>query len=163
MRSDMFKIIVERPRLGVRHALSPKLKRTRDYTLKHIGLKRHAIESGWYGKCFNENLSPLVRFLRTRIGRRWDDVFSEICAQLDTGSTVKMHLRQHIDDFVLRRISIGRHGEWLCEDEVLGRSDIIYKWRRLFVDPEDGILKDTAALADRLPAANRATKGGAHG
>lgn len=160
MRSDMFKVIVERPRWGASHASSPKLKRTKDYTIKHIGHKRHAIESAPYTKSLNENLAPLVRFLRSRRGQPWDSVFSEICSRLDTGSTVKMHVRQHIEDFVLTRISIGRHGEWLFEGEVLGDGTRRFRRRRFFVDPLDGILKDIALLNDRLPAANRAVMGG---
>ena len=159
MRSDMFKIIVERPRWGASHAASPKLKRTKDYNLKHIGLKRHAYESARYTKSFNENLAPLVRFLRSRLGQPWDSVFSEICQNLDTGSTVKMHVRQHIEDFVLTRISSGRHGEWLFKGEIVG-VNARRRGRYFFVDPEDGMLKDRALLADRLPAANRAWIGG---
>lgn len=160
MRSDMFKVIVERPRWGASHAASPKLKRTKDYTLKHIGHKRHACESTRYTKSLNENLAPLVRFLRSRLGQPWNSVFSEICAQLDTGSTVKMHVRQHLEDFVLTRISIGRYGEWLFEGEVLGTSGCWFRRRKFFVDPLDGVLKDHALLADRLPAANQSMTGG---
>jgi hypothetical protein len=155
----MFKVIVERPRWGASHASSPKLKRTKDYTIKQIGLRRHACESAPYTKSLNENLAPLVRFLRSRLGQSWDEVFSEICAHLDTGSRVKMHVRQHIEDFVLTRISIGRHGEWLFEGEVLGVSHWSMR-RKFFVDPDDGLLKDRALLPDRLPSANRALMGG---
>lgn len=159
MRADMFKIIIERPRWGSGAATSPKLKRTRDYTLKRIGLKRHAQESTRHTKEFSDNLRPLVRLLRRRVGRPWNKVFSEICSRLDTGSTIKMHVRQHIDDFVLTRISIGRHGEWICEGRVL-RSPQWCRHRPFFVDPRDGILKAEAALAKCLPAANRMAKGG---
>jgi hypothetical protein len=160
MRADMFKVIVERPRWGASHATSPKLKRTRDFTIKHIGHKRHACESTPYTKSLNENLAPLVRFLRRRRGQPWDDVFSEICQSLDTGSTVKMHVRSHIEDFVLTRISIGRKGEWLHEGQVLGARSSGVRRRAFFVDPLDGILKDHALLAERLPQANRAVVGG---
>lgn len=159
MRSDMFKVIVERPRWGAGHAASPKLKRTRDYTIKQIGLKRHALESTPYTKCLNENLAPLLRFLRRRVGRPWNDVFSEICRELDTGSTLKMHVRQHIEDFVITRISTGRYGEWLFKGEFLGDPRRRFRRRAFFVDPTDGVLKDGALLADKLPAANRVLKG----
>jgi len=159
MRSDMFKVIVERPRWGASHASSPKLKRTKDYTIKNIGHKRHAMESARYTKAFNENLAPLVRFLRSRLGQSWDSIFSEICATLDTGSTVKLHVRQHIEDFVLTRISIGRHGEWLFKGEVLSLEQRWFRQRAFFVDPQDGVLKEAALLAERLPVANRTMKG----
>lgn len=146
MRSDMFKVIVERPRWGAGHALHVKLKRDRDPNCKFIGLKKHAKCEAAYTKSLNENLQPLVRFLRSRRGARWDDVFREICAKLDTGSTVKMHVRLHLDDIVATRVSVGRHGEWMFQGEVLGRPHRWSRHRDFFVDPRDGILKDWAEL-----------------
>lgn len=146
MRDDMFKVIVERPRWGASHATSPKLKRMPHTDTQYIGLKRHARIGARYTKALNENLAPLVRYLHRQRGRCWDTVFSEICARLDTGSTVKMHVRQHIEDFVLTRISIGRQGEWMFEGQVLGRKDQWFRRRELFVDPRDGILKDMSVL-----------------
>lgn len=150
MRDDMFKVIVERPRWGASHAASPKLKRMPNADAQHIGLKRHARIGARYTKGLNENLAPLVRYLRRQRGRRWDAVFSEICASLDTSSTVKMHVRQHIEDFVLTRISIGRHGEWMFEGQVLGREGQWFRRRKLFVDPRDGILKGMDVLEAML-------------
>lgn len=161
MRADMFKVIVERPRVGSRHASSPKLKRDRNPDLKQIGLERHALVATPYAKYLNENLAPLVRFLRSRRGRRWDDVYSEICAGIDTRSAVKAHVRLHLDDLVLSRISIGRHGEWMADGRIVEGPSRWYRRRTFFVDPRDGILKDYGDLADILPAANRCRKGGA--
>jgi hypothetical protein len=144
MRDDMFKVIVERPRWASRFGDSVKLKQDPDFDRTHVGLKRHSRERARIGKSLNENLAPLARFLRRQVGRRWDDVFSEICAKLDTGSTVKMHVRLHLDDLVISRIAYGRNGELVHNGRVLdpGR---IHRWSRgieLFVDPDDGILKD---------------------
>lgn len=137
MRSDMFKVIINRPRWGSRWIPSAKLKKDRT-DRKSVGLKRFAREHAPYTKGLNENLAPLVRFLRKRVGRRWDDVFSEICEHLDTGSTVKMHVRQHLGDFVAI-VSCGRNGELLSQGRVI-RPD--RRWYRFYVDPADGILKD---------------------
>ena len=161
MRADMFKVVVERPRWGAGHAQSPELKRNPDPFIKHIGMKRHAIIAAPYFKSLNENLAPLVRFLRSRRGRPWDSVFSEICATLDTGSTIKMHVRSHIEDYVLTRISVGRRGEWMHKGEVLGFERRWVRQRLFFVDPLDGVLKDIKFLADCLPGANGGGKGGA--
>jgi hypothetical protein len=141
----MFKVIVERPRWGSRFAAPVKLKK--DHTdQSHIGLKRHAWHRARIVKSLNENLRPLVRFLRSRVGRPWDEVFSEICAGLDTGSTVKMHVRQHLEDFVAVRISQGRHGEWLLDGLPLDRGGHRFYPRDFYVDPEDGVLKDGATF-----------------
>jgi len=143
MRADMFKVIVERPRWGAGHAPPVKLKKDKN-PHKHIGLKRHAWEQAAYVKGLNENLAPLVRFIQRRVGQRWDDVFSEICARLDTGSTVKMHVREHLRDFVLVGISHGRHGELLQEGRELRPDRRNCRWPEFYVDPEDGVLKDRA-------------------
>jgi hypothetical protein len=143
MRDDMFKVIVERPRWGSRQR-SVKLRYDRDVDRKQIGLRRHVTTRPKLGKSLNENLAPLLRFLQRRIGRRWDDVYSEICAALDTGSTVKMHVREHLDDFVVVRISYGRKGELIHDGRVLRPERGYLRWHgtELYVDPDDGILKD---------------------
>lgn len=141
MRADMFKVIVERPRWGAGHAPPVKLKKDKN-PHTYIGLKRHAREQAAYTKSLSENLAPLVRFLQRRVGRSWDDVFSEICASLDTGSTVKMHVRQHLRDFVLFGIACGRHGELLREGEVLHPDRRNCGGPEFYADPDDGILKD---------------------
>ena len=160
MRDDMFKVIVERPRWGASYAASPKLKRMSDADTKHIGLKRHARIGARTTKMLNENLAPLLRYLRRQRGRCWDVVFSEICASLDTGSTVKMHVRQHIEDFVLTRISIGRGGEWMFEGQVPARKSQWFRRRDLFVDPRDGILKDMTVLEAMLATGQIQGEGG---
>lgn len=152
MRSDMFKVIVERPRWGHSWAESPKLKKGKDKGFKQIGLKRHVATCARSRKALNENLAPLIRYLRAQRGRRWDDVFSDICAGLDTKSTVKQHVRDHIDDIVMRDISTGRHGEWMHEGRQIFHLEA-WQWRRwplFYVDPDDGILKDAAELKKRL-------------
>ena len=113
---------------------------------KFIGLKRHAIENAPYYKTLNENLAPLVRFIRKQVGRPWDDVFSEICAHLDTGSTVKMHVRTHLKDFVMIRISRGRNGELIHDGRVIEANQRDYRWVEFYVDPDDGVLKDRATF-----------------
>ncbi|MEG8223724.1 hypothetical protein OSJ57_24460 [Sphingomonas sp. HH69] len=103
MRDDMFKLLVERPRWGASHAQAAKLKKTYDQDIKYIGLKRHAWIASPYIKSLNENFAPLVRFLRSRRGQSWDNIFSEICAGLDTGSTVKMHVSTAEQKSAIRR------------------------------------------------------------
>ena len=91
MREDMFKVIVERPRQSWGKPLKTKIRYVKDGRHRITG-RRIACEHGDQ-KWLNENLAPLKRYLFKQRGRKWDDVFSEICARLDTGSTVKMHVR----------------------------------------------------------------------
>jgi hypothetical protein len=144
MREDMFKIIVERPRHGWRGHPRCRGRLAGDDDLPaKIGLKRHVAVTRIRSKGLNENLTPLKRYLGRQVGRPWNDVYSEIAATLDTGHTVKQHVRQHLDDFVARKIAVDKDGTWF---QGHNRS---YSGRRLpwhqpyYVDPLDGILKDS--------------------
>lgn len=106
MRNDMFKVIVERPRAGSREKFSNIRHNSKmnDYldesTSSKIGMRRLRGISGKDRKYLNENLQPLVRFLHSRVGNSWDQVFSEICENIDTDSTVQKHVRDHIRDYI---------------------------------------------------------------
>ncbi len=150
MRADMFKVIVERPRWGASHAPAVKLKKDKNVDRKFVGHKRHAWEEAAYTKSLNENLAPLRRFLQKQRGRLWNDVFSEICERLDTGSTVKMHVRDHIEDLIMVRISVDQRDSWLGQHSWRGASAPSRWWPDLYVDPFDGIVKETRALCAQL-------------
>ena len=101
MREDMFKVIVERPRLFRRRALRIKSRYDRLPDRTKVGMKRAAQEQRGWTKGLNENLAPLRRYLWKQRGRAWDDVYSEICSRLDTRSTVKQHVRDHLEDLIV--------------------------------------------------------------
>lgn len=151
MREDMFKIIVERPRSGRSWARPFKLRHEKDLDRKHAGLKRSVLQQRGHTKNLNENLAPLRRYLHKQKGRKWNDVFSEICARLDTGSTVKMHVREHIEDFVMLRISIDANGRWLGVRGGWRQPNTPDEWwPDLYVDPHDNIIKETNGLLKKL-------------
>lgn len=148
MREDMFKVIVERPRWGSRHATKSKLRYDKCEGRSRVTGRRLATEAG-YTKSLNENLAPLKRYLHKQVGRRWDDVFSEICQHLDTGSTVKMHVREHLDDFVDRHARRKLDGELWTSQGWGGETKVIDRWVELYVDPDDGIIKETRKLCKK--------------
>jgi hypothetical protein len=156
MRADMFKIIIERPRWGSRHAPAVKLRNERDPHRKFVGLNRQVQERGIIRKSLSENLAPLKRFLQKQRGRDWDDVFSEICQHLDTGSTVKMHVREHIEDFIMIRIHVDADGQWFGHHERTGLRPLSGWWPDLYVDPVDGTIRETQLLCDKLGVERRA-------
>ena len=51
-------------------------------------------------KEFGENLSPLKRFLEKSVGRKWDDVYSELCQNCDRNGAVSGHIFDHIWGYV---------------------------------------------------------------
>lgn len=143
MREDMFKVIVERPRAGsARRMRRQRLAGPDDLPTK-IGMKRHVEVTRTRSKWLNENLAPLRRYLAKQVGRPWSKVYSEICAHLDADHTVKQHVRDHLEDFVAYRLGVGRDGEWLDSFGFPSLRDM--RWLQPFyVDPVDGILKDSA-------------------
>jgi hypothetical protein len=104
MRPDMFHLIVERPRLVnpkragshyPRGSLRARFERDLEDAPSRLGMSFPHRE-----KWLNENLAPLRRFLRAQVGRPWNKVRSEIRAVVDARSATKLHILEHLDDFV---------------------------------------------------------------
>jgi hypothetical protein len=152
MRSDMDKVIVERPRNGRSWASTGRGKHKLDPDLPQIGLKKSVKIRGPF-KMLNENLSPLRRYLASQAGRPWNKVWSDICAHLKPSSTVQQHVRDHIEDFVALRAEV-RDGEtWVMSRNGTPRllSDTN---KRLYVDPRTGLLRKNAFLDRHAHAKN---------
>lgn len=155
MRDDMFKVIVERPRRGVgyyrtlpseyRAAKRFKLDVNDDvndeYCAKKLPMRARSLS--YDHKSLNENLQPLRRYIAKQVGRRWDDVYSEICEHLDASSTVKQHVRDHIKDYVSVKTYRDEDGDiWAA-----GRWGPSQIYRTDFY-VEDGILKSGEVVSD---------------
>ncbi len=149
MREDMFKVIVTRPRWGHRHAPRSKMRYDKCPDRQHVTGRRMMQEAG-HAKHLNENLAPLKRFLHKQKGRKWDDVFSEICQHLDTGSTVKMHVREHLQDFIYYNTKSKPDGSIFGTSRWGGYSQPTDWYAELYVDPKDGIIKETRKLCKKL-------------
>ena len=135
MRSDMSKVIVERPRWGSRLRSVKFAARVRprgDVEDFDLAPPTHARDQ----KSLNENLAPLKRYLDSQVGRPWDKVYSEIRANLDTRKATQLHILQHLRDYVQthcwmegRTVMAGRR--WFGVAPVEG----------LYVHPKSGILR----------------------
>jgi hypothetical protein len=134
MRKDMQKVICERARIAHYQAWSTThdLNKRRNayraakyFQLDECGdvcdeftggkLPMRCRQLGQKVKIFNENLRPFWRFLHSRVGRPWNDVYAEITAQLNRQSTIQNHLLQHLHlDVVTHtvRATDGRVWEW---------------------------------------------------
>ncbi len=140
MRSDMAKVIVERPRRGGQYAKKGRPPRELEDLPKRKGLRRAARELyDW--KMLNENLAPLRRYLHSQVGRPWDKVWSEICANLRVTSTVQQHVRDHVFDFVAVRGVHLRDEEVFVLDRWGGPEPLETSLHELWVDPRSGILR----------------------
>jgi hypothetical protein len=97
MRTDMKKVLTERPRHG--HNRSYHDIRARETRLDYDDLpSKEGIRRPYdwdERKEFSDLLGPLIRFLWSCRGRRWDVVWSEICGQL-SNNTTGAHLKGHV-------------------------------------------------------------------
>lgn len=142
MRPDMDKLICERQRIGSRSLsmktgkrLDPHVDYDDDYDSGPQFLPNGRRRMyGWESKELNENLSPLYRYLDASAGRPWDEVYSEIRANIDTRSAIGLHVMQHLYQHVERHVEMSggvpyyrNYSRWV---EVDG----------LYINPETGIL-----------------------
>lgn len=148
MRDDMFEVIIERPRWGSRmghprraNRMDAKVAAARDPDLmfSKLGMKRGA-RFARVSKSLNENLAPLRRYLEGQVNRPWDKVWSDICENLSSASTVQQHVRDHIVDFVGMHSFI-KDGIVYVAQRYGALQPLAESHYRLYVDPRSGLLR----------------------
>lgn len=100
MRSDMHKVIVERPRVGGDDYYKPGRDAQREKLDPEFAPTKESMRGRRATKSLNEHLAPLRRFLLKNVGRPWNKVHSEISKHLRMTSAVQAHVLQHVDDYV---------------------------------------------------------------
>ena len=98
MRDDLYKVIVERPRVGSRNATNSdgRIFRNSEDAPAKVGMRRGYRDQ----KSLNENLAPLRRFLGSQVGRPWNKVYADLSAGIDRRNTVQDHIYAHIENYV---------------------------------------------------------------
>lgn len=140
MRSDMAKVIVERPRIGHGAASQPKGYRKR---LQKHGLDvtpREGMRGKWRErtKWFNEHLGPLRRYIRSQVGRPWNKVHAEICQHLRPDSVVQAHVLTHLYQYVQVHVVLRDGRPCYGEGRQFGRQ-LRDDW--FYVCPSSGLLR----------------------
>lgn len=82
---------------------------------------------------FDDNLEPLLRYLQQNVGRPWDDVYSELCQQLDRSSVTGLHVFQHLE----RYITPWYWEQFRAEDYTARKTGVGRQFR---IHPDTGIL-----------------------
>ncbi len=140
----MHKVICEEPRHGGgRVKQGRRANRTEDQLPKEEGMKqRH----NGCRKHFGEHLGPLRRWLRSKLGRDWNEVYSEAAKVIKPDSVVRAHIRFHMLEMVERNTFI-KEGEVWCITSYRwsgGREIPVQKlgkrWHPFYVHPETGVL-----------------------
>jgi hypothetical protein len=139
-------VVIERPRGGWRLKTPPGYKKalqrmeiSDDEGRKFESLRRPWVEANQV-KRLSDNLGPLRRWLRSKVGQPWDDVYSELCQLINMGTLLGLHLKLHIFDFVQVDVvlidGIPHHKHHNGYQRVL----VNYRDTRFYVHPETGIL-----------------------
>lgn len=157
MRKDHHKVITERERRGsgnkyhdYRHTKGQKAINDEDFydfeesdvtqeSPKLIEPMRRPYKQYYMEKEYSDMTSGIKGFVRKNVGRKWDDVFSEFCAEYDQRSVLTKHLFQHLKQHVCTKVfekedGLYVHTRWHVKP--LAKS-----WEEYYVDPKDGILK----------------------
>lgn len=142
----MDKLLVERPRARCgrffRYPRGKLKNRFRDEGARMEGLGR-----AYRDKHFNENLRPLVRFLRSNVGRPWNKIHSEMSQFLKPSSTVQRHVFVHLWQLVARDVVVAADGTLWAHDAwhgpgPLDRGYYSTRWPRFYVCPKAGLLRE---------------------
>lgn len=148
MRSDMRHVIIDRPRTGGDGGKSilPKGSKKRlhkqmnsEETVNYESTSRRRIY-GWDCKQLNEHLSPLSRWMGKQVGRKWDEVWSEVCDGLSIRNATTAHVRDHADKFVEKNCQMV--DGVLCDSKGSPLNKSGWHWYRFYVDPCDGTLQE---------------------
>ena len=132
MRPDMGRVIVERGRVG-RWKLATRDRVEPDEDSPTRESMRARLDGSAYQ---GDHLAPLLRFLEKSVGRRWDDVYSEIRAVADHRTVKGNHLIDHANDYVATWTEYATQPKW--------------RWFRFYADPA-GILRAGARFRYRRP------------
>ncbi len=141
MRSDMAKVIVERPRYG---SSLPAQKKGYLKALQSTPMEespRHEPMLGRWrgmGRYLNEHLGPMRRFLRSQVGRPWNKIHQELCEHISLDNAVQKHVLAHIGDFVQQKVEC-RDGRLMSFGHY-GRARPLYAGE-MYVCPATGLLK----------------------
>lgn len=145
MRYDMSEVIVERPRLrfpGIGSAY-PRAHLKNPWRNNLEDSPRIESMRGHYGdKWPSENLRPLVRFLRSNVGRPWNKVHAEIAARISCSSAVQKHVLDHLRGYVSERVWL--EGKTVFAFERWGRPRPLTSIGmnfHFYVCPKSGLLK----------------------
>ncbi len=147
MRSDMKYIVLDEPRQNHDYRENKGEKRKQQRGLENLPL-RESMKTRWHfhhrkstrivgrddhRKNFSDHLGPLLGFLRSRCGRPWDEVHSEIRKHADYHSVLGFHLVYHFLKLVKRQVFI-RDGL-----VITAKQDILCSGQ-FYVHPETGLL-----------------------
>lgn len=106
MRKDLNKLLCEEERYGSSRSFKEVRRKKvfqadEEFAAGREGMKKRHVISG-NEKMFGEHLNPLYGIVRKNVGRKWDDVYSELSEVFDFRSVINDHILQHLWQYVER-------------------------------------------------------------
>lgn len=98
-------------------------------------------------KFFSDCLGPLRRWLRSKVGKHWDDVYGEMCKLVDTTTLSGKHILSHVWGYVERDVVIIDGVPYRTISWRNGWFQLGYWGEQLYIHPDTGIL----CLAKKVP------------
>ncbi len=155
----MDRVLTERPRAGGIKKVKGYKKRLRrsldgDYYTKHERMIDSSFDTE---KHFTDVLGPLYGYLLRQVGRKWDDVYSEIREHMSPNNRVHNHLFTHLYQFLERNVilinglpyhlnkmsySEGEYTPLESRQNLYGIS--------LYVCPKDGVIKRAPEYKEKI-------------
>lgn len=138
MRQDMAKLLKKGSRIRCRQSLPKGYKRA----VSRIPLDELPYREttsriwGWRRRERHMHSEPLRRFLESRAGRPWNDVYSELCRDLRADDRMRHEINSRLDWFVTRNLNMVG-GE---PRDYRGYNPLSWNGKTLWVHPETGIL-----------------------
>jgi hypothetical protein len=165
MREDMDRVIIERPRArgGARRPKGERKELRRQLSQEDTPVKKkQPLRDRWLGqlcrKEFTDLLGPLKNYAQSVVGRKWDDVHSEVCKVLSPRSMMAKHAADHLWDFIIppEKVIISPDGKAYEKSNYRGRfMDDLPGFRiginKTYVDPRDGVIKRGWARYNNKP------------
>lgn len=164
MRKDFNKVLTERPRKGHKR----KHKEVRKAYNSQFSVNYDNDEDGPLGgtehmrrpyqnirKSNSDLWGAIRRFMLSRCGRKWDDVWSEVNRDLSESDDMRAHWRVHCKIEVDEKVAVAPNGKlWRLAGRGSWTFDCLDRWgwplqgipgcnKRFYVDPRDGILRKT--------------------
>ncbi|MDX1986121.1 MAG: hypothetical protein SFV17_05500 [Candidatus Obscuribacter sp.] len=152
MREDMKYLMLDRPRVNHKNRqckgekrkaqrgleflpLHEPMKRRFDFHCRNKGTRLVGRED--HRKQFSDYYAPILRFLRSRVGRKWDDVNSEIRREADSKTVLGFHLVFHVKCLVRRSVYLVDGRAYSTKHNELTKGEF-------YVHPDSGLLCQVA-------------------
>lgn len=96
-------------------------------------------------KSLTDCLNPLKGFLRKSVGRKWDDVYSELCQSLDRRSVSGLHVFTHLWQYVEKNTlmvdgKVHYYTSGYARGGYTAPIEESYRFEQFYIHPETGLL-----------------------